>query len=221
MQKFIRIPHGESALDGILSVPDGAQVLFVMAHGAGAGMRHEFLEDIALRLYKAGVATLRFQFPYMQAGRRLPDKEPVLLSALEDVWEWVARELPSVRLVAGGKSMGGRMSSKLVSLKPRVSIDRLIFLGFPLHPAKKKERKRADHLQDIKIKMLFLQGTRDALSDSSLMNPVGNELGERARLHWIEAADHGFDVLKKSGRSTDDVRKEIVEQIVLFCGNRS
>ena len=221
MQKFIRIPHGESALDGILSMPDGAQVLYVMAHGAGAGMQHEFLEDIALRLFRTGVGTLRFQFPYMQAGRRLPDKEPVLLSALEDVWAWAAREFPTVRLVAGGKSMGGRMSSKLVSVKPTECIDRLILLGFPLHPAKKRGRTRADHLQDIKIKMLFLQGTRDALSDSSLMNEVCSALESRARLHWVESADHGFDVLKKSGRSTDDVRKEIVEQMVLFCADRS
>lgn len=216
--KSVQIPFRGLVLDGLLSQPLGARTLYVLAHGAGAGMHHAFLADMTARLAHAGIATLRFQFPYMQAGKRLPDKEPILTDALDSVFDWVAQECPALRVVAGGKSMGGRMVSRLMAERPRPWVEKLIFLGFPLHPAKKPGRSRAEHLRHVRQDMLFLQGTQDALASPDLMQTVSQELAGKAHLHWIQHADHGFDVRKKSGRTEDHVRQEIVRAIAAFVG---
>lgn len=196
----------------LVSMPRGAVALLVFAHGAGAGMRHEFMEDVAARLAGSGIGTLRYEFPYMAAKSRRIDPEPKLLATVEAALvrgRELAGDLP---LFAGGKSMGGRMTSRLLAKKPELApgVAGLVFFGFPLHPANEPARTRGDHLFDVDRPMLFLQGNRDALSDNDLIRDVTSELGGRATLAKIEAADHGFAVLKRSGRTGDEVRDELV-----------
>lgn len=212
-----KIPFREMQLDALLLKPRESRWLFVMAHGAGAGMDHPFLRDMAERLADVGIATLRFNFPYIQKGRRLPDREVVLTCALEVVWDWVRSHAPNMSVIVGGKSMGGRMSSRLLSVRPTEWVRGLVFLGFPLHPAKKPGTSRADHLREVHRPMLFLQGTRDTLADGTLMADVCAGLGPRAHLHIVEGADHGFDVLRQSARTSEDVRVELTQEILRFC----
>jgi predicted alpha/beta-hydrolase family hydrolase len=212
-----KIPFREMQLDALMLKPRESRWLFVMAHGAGAGMHHAFLQDMAERLAEVGIATLRFNFPYIQKGRRLPDREAELTCALNVVWDWVRTQEPNMAIIVGGKSMGGRMSSRLLSVRSIEWVRGLVFLGFPLHPAKKPGTSRADHLREVHRPMLFLQGTRDALADGALMADVCVGLGPRAHLHIVEGADHGFDVLRQSGRTSADVRMELTQEILRFC----
>lgn len=213
----IEIPFHEQTLEGLLLRPKGSRWLFVMAHGAGAGMHHPLLEDISRQLAEIGISTLRFNFPYMQRGRRLPDREPELLSALESVWIWAQHHAPEVAVIVGGKSMGGRMSSILVSRGGWDWVRGLVFLGFPLHPAKKPAITRADHLRDVHKPMLFLQGTRDLLAEPKLMDQVYSKLGPKARVHYVTGADHSFEVLRRLGRSSEEVKSELCGEIARFC----
>jgi predicted alpha/beta-hydrolase family hydrolase len=220
MTKAMHRPDVE-AVEGRIRVSDGVEVstlllapprpraLYVLAHGAGAGMRHQFMESIAQRLSARGIGTLRYQFPYTEQGGRRPDPEPVLLATVRAAvaaGREAAGELP---LMAGGKSMGGRMTSRAAAAAPLPGVAGLVFLGFPLHPAGQPGVSRADHLSRVDLPMLFLQGTRDTLADLTLLKPVVERLGKRATLRSIEHADHMFHVLKRSGRTDEQVLDEL------------
>lgn len=205
----IRLHVGD--VSGILLRPEKAWAMYVLAHGAGAGMRHRFMEQIAQALAARGIATLRYQFPYVEAGGRRPDP-PDVLEATVRAAVARARELaPGLPLVAGGKSMGGRMTSNACARRPLEGVGALVFLGFPLHPPKQPGTARAEHLAQVQVPMLFLQGTRDTLADLTLITRVCDGLGERAALHVVEGADHGFSVLKRSGRTDAEVMDELAD----------
>ncbi len=194
--------------------PPDAWVLYVLAHGAGAGMRHRFLEAIAAALAQRGVATLRYEFPYMEAGGGRPDPPGVLEASVRDAVSRAAEAAPDLPLIAGGKSLGGRMTSGAAASSPLPGVKGLVFLGFPLHPPGQPGTKRADHLDQVSLPMLFLQGTRDTFARPDLLLPVIQRLGARATLHSVEGGDHSFAVLKRSGRSADQVMDELVDAIV-------
>jgi predicted alpha/beta-hydrolase family hydrolase len=207
----IQIPVGDTIgnVSGIVLHPPNAWLACVLAHGAGAGMRHRFMESIAQALARRGIATLRYQFPYVEAGARRPDP-PGVLEATVRAAVVKARELaPELPLVAGGKSLGGRMTSNAMARRPLEGVAGLVFLGFPLHPARQPAVTRAEHLDRVESPMLFLQGTRDDLADLGLMTSVCGRLGPRATLHVVEGADHSFAVLKRSGRSDMEVMEEL------------
>lgn len=208
-------PGGETL--ALLERPRDATALIVLGHGAGAGMRHEFMEDLARRLAAAGLATLRYEFPYMSAGRKRIDSEPVLHAALGAALDAAPELAAGLPVFAGGKSMGGRMTSRRLALTPDPRVRGLIFFGFPLHPAKEPATSRAAHLAAVDLPMLFLQGTRDDLADLGLIRGVTADLGPRATLHVVEGADHAFAVLKRSGRTNDEVRDELVQATAEFC----
>lgn len=193
--------------------PPRARAGYVLAHGAGADMRHAFMESMAGRLAERGIATFRFQVPYTEAGRRRPDHRTTLLRTVRSAVSRAARELRGLLLVAGGKSMGGRMTSLAASEAPLAGVAGLVFLGFPLHAAGRPSRERADHLRDVKLPLLFVQGTRDGLAGREDLQVVCTGLGKRATLHWIESGDHGFHVLKRSGRSDDEALDEVADRV--------
>ena len=199
-------------MSALLLRPTTARRLLVLAHGAGAGMRHPFMEKLAGELAGVGVTTLRYQFPYMEARRRVPDAPAVLTATVVAAVRAAAEAAPDLPLLAGGKSMGGRMTSQTAAQRPLDGVRGLVFFGFPLHPPNQPGTKRADHLAKVAIPMLFLQGTRDTLADLTLLRPVCTKLGSRATLHVIETADHSFHVLKKSGRSDPEVLRELAEK---------
>jgi predicted alpha/beta-hydrolase family hydrolase len=190
----------------ILRRPDGAFCLLVLAHGAGAGMRHAFLEALADALAARGAATLRYEFPYMEQRKRRIDPPPVLHARVREAVAAAAKE--GLPLFAGGKSMGGRMSSQAQAAEPLDGVRGLAFFGFPLHPAGRPGIERAAHLRDVRIPMLFLQGTRDELADLALLRPIVEAL-PAASLHVFEDADHSFHVRKKSGRTDAEVVAEL------------
>jgi uncharacterized protein len=198
-------------VSALLCRPTKAHQLLVLAHGAGAGMSHPFMEKLADELAGVGVATLRYQFPYMEERRRVPDPPAVLTATVVAAVRAAAEAAPGLPLLAGGKSMGGRMTSQAAAQQPLEGVRGLVFFGFPLHPPKQQETKRADHLAKVTVPMLFLQGTRDALADLALLRPVCAKLGARATLHVIETADHAFQVLKSSGRTDAQVLRELAE----------
>lgn len=198
----------------VLTRPAQARFLYVLAHGAGAGMRHPFLEKVAQSLAERGVATFRYQFPYMEARGRRPDPPGVLEATVRGAVTAAAEAAPGLPLVAGGKSLGGRMTSGAAAKEPLPGVRGLVFLGFPLHPPKQLDTKRAEHLSVVSVPMLFLQGTRDDLADLQLLKPVIRSLGKRATLHVVEGADHSFKVLKRSGRTDGDVMEELAQAIV-------
>ena len=204
---------GGKKLPALLLRPDDARLLYVLAHGAGAGMRHEFMGKIAQALAARKIATFRYQFPYMADGGRRPDPPRVAEAAVRAAIAAAARE--ELPMIAGGKSFGGRMTSQLCAREPQ-PLRGLVFLGFPLHPAKQPAETRAAHLPDVTLPMLFLQGTRDALADLDLMRGVTNRLGARATLHVVDGADHGFHVLKSSGRTDAQVLDELADTIVAW-----
>jgi predicted alpha/beta-hydrolase family hydrolase len=207
---------GRGLVDAILDAPDNAFAAYVLAHGAGAGMRHPFLADMAAGLNAAGVATLRYQFPYTQAGGRRPDPPAILEGTVRAAVEKAAELLPGVPLVAGGKSMGGRMTSQSMVGAPLPGVRGLVFLGFPLHAPGRTVAGRAKHLDRVSVPMLFLQGTRDALADLELMKSVCSDLGSRATLHIVEGGDHSFKVLKRSGRSPEEVMGELRDTVAAW-----
>jgi predicted alpha/beta-hydrolase family hydrolase len=179
-------------------------------------MRHAFIEAVARDLHAGGVATLRYQFPYMHAGKHRPDPPARLEATVRAAVEAAAAELPGVALFAGGKSMGGRMSSQAAAAELIDRIHGLAFLGFPLHPPGRDGVKRADHLAQVAAPMLFVQGTRDDLANLELMRDVCDALGARATLHVVDGGDHSFKVLKRSGRTSEDVMAEIVSTTVTW-----
>ncbi|MGY4456126.1 alpha/beta hydrolase family protein [Bradyrhizobium sp. LB13.1] len=197
-------------VSAILTQPDNARACYVLAHGAGADMRHSFMEKVAAGLADRGIATFRFNFPYMEKKQGRPDQPAVAHATVRAAVEQAARLCPGVTLVAGGKSFGGRMTSQAQSKAPLPDVKGLAFLGFPLHPDGKPSTERAEHLAGIAIPMLFLQGTRDKLADPGHLKPVIKALSPKATLHEVEGGDHSFAVLKKSGRSNDEALTEVL-----------
>ena len=214
----ITVGDGGPRVSGLLMRPPGARWLYVLAHGAGAGMRHPFLEAIAQRLAERDIATLRYQFPYMEQRARRPDPPALAAAAVRAAVMEAARAAPGVPLVAGGKSFGGRMTSTAQASEPLPAVRGLVFLGFPLHPPGRLGNERAEHLARVQVPMLFLQGTRDDFADLKLLRPVVKRLGTRATLHLVDGGDHSFRVLKRSGRTDVDVMGELVGAIVEWMG---
>ncbi len=196
--------------------PPDARAMLVLGHGAGAGMRHAFMDAVARRLANRGVATLRYQFPYMENGGHRPDPRPILLATVRAAVATARARTPDLPLFAGGKSMGGRMTSMAAAATPLQDVRGIVFLGFPLHPAGRPSSDRAAHLSKMSVPMLFLNGTRDKLAELALLEPVCNDLGSLARLRVVDAADHSFHVLKRSGRTDDEVLDELADAIVKF-----
>jgi uncharacterized protein len=196
-------------VSAIFDRPDGARFLLVFGHGAGAGMRHRFMETASASLAAQGIASLRYQFPYVEARSRRPDPQPVLRATVRSAVQ-TARDLaPGLPLLAGGKSMGGRMTSLACAEDGLPDVAGLVFFGFPLHPAGAPASDRAAHLERVPIPMLFLQGTRDKLADLTLLRPALERLGARATLHVVDGGDHSFAVPKRSGRSAEEVIEEL------------
>ena len=213
----IAIDHAAS-VSAILTSPSPARACFVFAHGAGAGMTHPFMEKVAAGLGERGVATLRYQFAYMEKGSKRPDSPSVAHAAVRAAVAEAARCCPGLPLIAGGKSFGGRMTSQAQALLPPAGVRGLAFFGFPLHPAGKPSSERAKHLADIHVPMLFLQGTRDGLAELTLLEPVVKSLGSSARLHPVKDADHSFHVLARSGRNDGEVMDEILDAFAAWAG---
>lgn len=201
----------QASVSAVLCAPAEASAVFVSAHGAGAGMDHPFMAALAAALGARGVATLRYQFPFMEAGSKRPDDPATAQAAVRAAVTEAVVRLPGVPVFAGGKSFGGRMSSQAQAAAPMPHVRGLVFVGFPLHPAGKPGTQRAAHLADVKLPMLFLQGTRDALADIDLVRETTTRLGDRATLHVVEGADHAFHVLVRSGRTDAQVLEELAE----------
>ena len=204
------------AVSALLLRPAKAHACYVFAHGAGAGMRHASMEAIASGLAERGIATLRYQFPYMEKGSKRPDPPAIAHAAVRAAVAAAAEHCAGLPLMAGGKSFGGRMTSQAQAKAPLDGVKGLAFFGFPLHPAGKPSAERAAHLSDVKLPMLFLQGTRDALAEVSLLKSVVKGLGKLATLHLTEAADHSFHVPKSSGRNDREVLAEILDAFVAW-----
>jgi len=207
----------EHAVSALLDVPQGeTRAAFVFAHGAGAGMTHPFMSAIAQALVARGVATLRYQFPYMEQRSKRPDRPPVAHATVRAAVDATVRSLPGVPLIAGGKSFGGRMTSQAQAAAPLPGVCGLAFLGFPLHPPGKPADERAAHLTDVHVPLLFLQGSRDELADLALLRPVVTRLASRATLEVFPEADHSFHVLARTGRRDPDVRADLVDRFVAW-----
>ena len=203
-------------VSGLLQAPAAARACYVLAHGAGAGMEHPFMTAIANGLAQRDIATLRYQFPYMERGSKRPDSPALAQATVRAAVAEAARLVPSLRLVAGGKSFGGRMTSQAQAAAPLPGVRGLVFLGFPLHPAGKPGSERARHLSDVQLPMLFLQGTRDALADAQLMQALAGQLGARATLQLVPEADHSFHVPARTGRTDKDVLAEMLDGLAAW-----
>jgi uncharacterized protein len=219
-QKLV-IEVGKSAsVSAMLVNPPQARACFVFAHGAGAGMTHSFMEQAAVGLGDRGIATLRYQFPYMEKASKRPDPPAIAHLAVRAAAAEAARHCPGLPLIAGGKSFGGRMTSQAQANAPLAGVRGLAFFGFPLHPAGKPSAERADHLADVHVPMLFLQGANDKLAELDLLKPVVKKLGPLARLHPVEAADHSFHVPVRSGRNDREVMDEILDALAAWVGTK-
>jgi hypothetical protein len=209
--------EGHGAVSGLLELPDDAGALYVFAHGAGAGMEHPFMARVAEKLADRGVGTLRYNFPYMEGRGFPPDRPPVAMATVRAAVAAAGAEAVAFQdqhgralpVFAGGKSFGARMTSTAAAEAPLPAVRGLIFLGWPLHTAKSPGTGRAAHLPRVTVPMLFVQGDRDRLADLDLLRPVLAELGDRATLHVVEGGDHGFGVLKRSGRTEGEVFAEL------------
>ena len=201
-------------VSGLFELPANARACYVFGHGAGAGMNHPSMASVADDLSQQGIATLRYQFPYMEGGSRRPDPPALCHATVRAAVAEASRLAPGLRLVAGGRSFGGRMTSQAQALAALPGVSGLAFFAFPLHPAGRPSQERADHLSDVNIPMLFLQGTRDDLATLELLQPVVQRLGARATLKLLQDADHSFHVRASSGRRDPDVRREAVLAMV-------
>jgi uncharacterized protein len=215
----IALPGG--TISGLLDLPPRPTAGYVFAHGAGAGMTHPFMAALAAGLAGRGVAVLRFQFPFMEHGSKRPDAPAVAQAALRAAVAAAASRWPGLPLFAGGKSFGGRMTSQAQAAQPLPGVRGLVFVGFPLHPAGTPASARGEHLAQVGVPMLFLQGTRDALADLALMRATIGSLGQRATLHVVDGADHAFHVLVRSGRNDGQVIEELADAMAKWIGELS
>jgi uncharacterized protein len=203
-------------VSALLLAPARARACYVLAHGAGAGMNHPFMAAVAQELAERGIATLRYQFPYMEKGGKRPDPPKLAHATVRAAVAETARHLPKLPLIAGGKSFGGRMTSQAQAITPLPNVRALAFLGFPLHPAKQPSSERGKHLFDVELPMLFLQGTRDTLADLDQLKPLCQSLGERATLTLFQDADHSFHVPARSGRTDPQVRSDVLDALAAW-----
>ena len=218
--ELLTIEAGKSGpVSALLLRPEAPRACFVFAHGAGAGMTHSFMEQFATGLCERAIASLRYQFPYMEKGSKRPDPPAVAQATVRAAAASAAEMFPKLALIAGGKSFGGRMTSQAQAAAPLAGVRGLAFVGFPLHPAGKPSTDRADHLARIDIPMLFMQGTRDALAEVALIEPVVQRLGSSATLHLVDGADNSFHVLVRSGRNDREVMNEILDAFARWVGS--
>jgi uncharacterized protein len=215
----VKVNDGQT-VSALLLAPDQPSACLVLAHGAGAGMAHPFMTAIAAGLHRRGVATLRYQFPFMENGSRRPDRPVVAQQTVRAAVGEASRWLPECPLFAGGKSFGGRMTSLAQATSALEHVQGLIFLGFPLHPAGKPGKDRADHLFDVRVPLLFLQGTRDALAEQHLIRELAASLGHGATLILLPEADHSFRVSARSGRTDEAVRDALLDAVVQWISCR-
>jgi len=208
-------------VSGLVMRPADARACLVLAHGAGAGMRHRFMEAVAAKLAGAGVATLRYQFPYMERRTKRPDPQPVLVHTVRAAVNAARKQFGGLKIFAGGKSMGGRMASLAAATQPLEGARGLVYFGFPLHAAGKPGAERGQHLADIDLPMLFVQGSRDALADLKLLRPLCRQLGDRAELFVIDGGDHSFHLLKSAKRSDEEVLDEVVAKVASWIKKHS
>jgi predicted alpha/beta-hydrolase family hydrolase len=211
METPLSIPVVGGQVSGLLLRPDDAKALYVFAHGAGVGMNHPSMASNAHGLAERGIATLRFQFPYMEKGGGRPDPPGIAHATIRAAVAKAAELAPELPLFAGGRSYGGRMTSQAQSVAPLPGVRGLVFLGFPLHPAGKPGIERADHLERIEIPMLFVSGSRDALAEMTLLKPLVGGLGEHAKLHVVEGGDHGLRLSVSSGRTNEEAQAEALD----------
>lgn len=216
----LRIPVGDQTVSALLQAPADAHALLVLAHGAGAGMTHPFMAAVADGLAERGIATLRYQFPYMERGSKRPDPPTLAHATVRAAVAEASRQLPDVPLFAAGKSFGGRMTSQAQAASPLPHVRGLVFVGFPLHPVGKPSNDRAAHLSGIDVPMLFLQGSRDELASPDLLRPVVVALGDRATLSVFEHADHSFHVPARSGRKDADVMRDLLDTMATWIAAR-
>ena len=209
----IRVSDDQN-VGGLLLAPVDATTAFVFAHGAGAGMKHSFMTAFADGLAERHVATLRYQFPFMENGSKRPDVPKVAHSAVRAATAQMLRFFPNLCMIAGGKSFGARMTSQAQAIEPLPGVRGLAFVGFPLHPAGKPATDRAEHLEQVSIPMLFLQGTRDELANLPLLQPVLKTLGSLATLNLFEDADHSFHVRARSGQTDSQVMSAMLDKFV-------
>ena len=212
----LRIPVGQESVSALLIRPDDARAVYVFAHGAGAGMTHKAMVSNAEGLAERGIATLRYQFPYMEKGSKRPDPPQIAHAAVRAAVAEAARVAPDLPLFAGGRSFGGRMTSQAQAEAALPDVRGLAFIGFPLHPAGKPGIERAEHLQRVQVPMLFVSGTGDALAELDLLEPVVAALGARATLHLIADADHSLKVPAKSGRTPAEAEAEALDAIAAW-----
>jgi predicted alpha/beta-hydrolase family hydrolase len=203
-------------VSGLLQVPPKARICYVLAHGAGAGMSHPFMAAVADGLAERGIATMRYQFPYMEQGAKRPDAPKLAHATVRAAVVEASHLVPKLALVAGGKSFGGRMTSQAQAALPLPGVSALVFLGFPLHAAGRPSEERASHLFEVKIPMLFLQGTRDALADTHMLQALVERLGTRATLKLFQDADHSFHVPVHTGRRDAEVRAEMLDGLTCW-----
>jgi len=211
--------EGACEVSAILVRPAKPRWLLALAHGAGAGMRHPFLGALAHELSAVDIATFRYQFPYMEQRRRAPDRPPVLTATVAAAVHAAQHAAPGLPLLAGGKSMGGLMTSTAASQQPLDQVRGLVFFGFPLHPPNQPGIKRADHLAKVTVPMLFLQGSRDTFADLALLRPVCAKLNPQPTLHIIESADHSFHVLKSSGKTDAEILRELAQSTASWASS--
>jgi len=210
--KFIAT-KSSGEVSGILSMPDDSECLLLFAHGAGAGMRHNFMERMSANLNENRIGTLRYNFPYVEKKKRAPDPAPVLMETVRSAFRTAGEFSDKIPILAGGKSMGGRMTSMAASENKLDGVEGIIFFGFPLHAPGKPSDERAVHLYKVNIPMLFLQGTRDKLADLSLLKPVVRKLKDKATLHIFEGADHSFHLSGNTGSNDDQLLKEMAAKV--------
>ncbi len=203
-------------VSGLLQAPPRARACYVLSHGAGAGMEHPFMAAVAAELAQRGIATLRYQFPFMERGTKRPDPPPLAQATVRAAIMEAQRLVPDLPLFAGGKSFGGRMTSQAQAVTPLPNVRGLVFLGFPLHPAGRPSADRAKHLFDVRNPMLFLQGSRDALAALEELRPVCKALGARATLQVLADADHSFHVPARSGRNDAQARAELLDALAAW-----
>ena len=205
--------NAETVVSGLVLAPETPRACYVFAHGAGAGMEHAFMSATARELCESGVASLRFQFPYMERGSKRTDPPPLCHATIRAAVDLASKRFSNLPLFAGGRSFGGRMTSQAQAEGALPNVRGLIFLGFPLHPAGRPETTRAVHLVKVTIPMLFVQGTRDELAKLSLLEPLVQQLAPRASLHLLQDADHSFHVPAKTGRKDPEVRREALAAV--------